>query len=131
MRTEGKKTYQAAVITLSDKGSKGEREDKSGPAIVERLTQKGYEVVETLLLPDDESMLKTQLLRWLTIKTGRFNSDYRRYGACSQRDITPEATLAVATKVVPGIAEAMRALSLQITKRAMLSRAVSVIRKEL
>ena len=123
-----KRPYQAAVITLSDKGSKGEREDKSGPAIVERLTQKGYEVVETLLLPDDEAMLKTQLLRLadqrqvdLILTTGGTGF--------AARDITPEATLAVATKVVPGIAEAMRALSLQITKRAMLSRAVSVIRK--
>ena len=103
---------RAAVITLSDKGSRGEREDKSGPLIVEMLTATGYKVEEALLLPDDAAQLKTQLLRL----------------ADAPRDITPEATCAVADRNAPGIAEAMRYHSLTITPRGMLSRGVSVLR---
>ena len=119
--------WQAAVITLSDQGAAGQRKDKSGPAIVERLEQNGYDVIEQLLLPDDQARLERELTRLcdqrqpdLILTTGGIGF--------SQRDITPEATLAVAQRHVPGIAEAIRAASMQITKRAMLSRAVSVIR---
>ena len=119
--------WQAAVITLSDQGAAGQRKDKSGPAIVERLEQNGYDVIEQLLLPDDRARLERELIRLcdqrqpdLILTTGGTGF--------SQRDITPEATLAVAQRHVPGIAEAIRAASMQITKRAMLSRAVSVIR---
>ncbi len=119
--------WQAAVITLSDKGAKGEREDKSGPAIVNRLKESGYEVVEALLIPDDREKLQAQLIRLcdqrkldLILTTGGTG-----FGP---RDLTPEATLAVADRMAPGIAEAIRAESLKITKHAMLSRAVSVIR---
>ncbi len=119
--------WQAAVITLSDKGSRGEREDKSGPAIAERLKANGYEVIEQLILPDEPEQLKTQLIRLcdqrrpdLILTTGGTGF--------SPRDLTPEATLAVAERNVPGIAEAIRAASLKITPHAMLSRAVSVIR---
>ncbi len=119
--------WQAAVITLSDKGARGEREDKSGPAIVERLKQNGYEVVEQILIADEQSLLKTHLIRLadqrqldLILTTGGTGF--------SPRDTTPEATLAVATRLAPGIAEAIRAASMQITKHAMLSRAQSVIR---
>ena len=118
---------RAAVITLSDKGSRGEREDKSGPAIVQRLEAEGYEVVEQILLADDAAALKTTLTRLadqrqldLILTTGGTG-----FGP---RDVTPEATMAVATRLAPGIAEAIRAASLAITPRAMLSRAVSVIR---
>lgn len=124
---QGKRLYQAAVITLSDKGSRGERIDESGPMIAQTLQERGYDVVETLLLPDGEEELKRQLMRLtdqrqvdLILTTGGTGF--------SPRDVTPEATLAVATRLVPGIAEAMRSASLTITKRAMLSRAVSVIR---
>lgn len=124
---QGKRPYQAAVITLSDKGSRGERIDESGPVIVQALQERGYDVVETLLLPDGEDALKRQLMRLadqrqldLILTTGGTG--------LGPRDVTPEATLAVATRLVPGIAEAMRSASLSITKRAMLSRAVSVIR---
>lgn len=124
---QGKRPYQAAVITLSDKGSRGERIDESGPMIAQTLQERGYDVVETLLLPDGEEELKRQLMRLtdqrqvdLILTTGGTGF--------SPRDVTPEATLAVATRLVPGIAEAMRSASLTITKRAMLSRAVSVIR---
>ena len=119
--------FTAAVITLSDKGFRGEREDKSGPACVKILEENGYEVVETMILPDGEEPLKTQLIRLcdqrqvnLILTTGGTGF--------SERDVTPEATLAVATRNAPGIAEAIRAGSMQITRRAMLSREVSVIR---
>jgi molybdenum cofactor synthesis domain-containing protein len=119
--------WQAAVITLSDKGAKGEREDKSGPAIVERLKNSGYDVVEQILLPDGVPALKATLIRLadqrqldLILTTGGTGF--------SPRDVTPEATLAVADRQAPGIAEAIRAYSMKITPNAMLSRAVSVIR---
>ena len=124
---EGHFPWQAAVITLSDKGAAGERKDESGPAIAKRLREAGYEVVEEVLIPDDERVLKQQLMRLcdqrqldLILTTGGTG--------CSPRDITPEATLAIADKNVPGIAEAMRAESLKITRHAMISRAASVIR---
>jgi len=123
----GKRPYQAAVITLSDRCSRGEREDAAGPAIVRRLTAAGYEVAETLLLPDDGELLKSHLIRLadqrqvdLILTTGGTGF--------AERDVTPEATLAVATRSAPGIAEAMRVHSLAVTPRAMLSRGVSVIR---
>ena len=126
-KREGHFPWQAAVITLSDKGSAGQRKDESGPAIAKRLTDSGYEVVEELIIPDDVRVLKQELMRLcdqrqldLILTTGGTG--------CSPRDTTPEATLAVADRNVPGIAEAMRAASLKITPHAMISRAASVIR---
>ena len=123
----GVRPWQAAVITLSDKGARGEREDKSGPAIAERLERSGYEVVERLLLADDQAALRAALIRLcdqrqldLILTTGGTGF--------SPRDTTPEATLSVATRLAPGIAEAIRAESMKITKHAMLSRGASVIR---
>lgn len=124
---KGPRPWQAAVITLSDKGAQGEREDRSGPAVAQRLRDNGYEVVEELLLPDERSPLESSLIRLcdqrqldLILTTGGTG-----FGP---RDITPEATLAVAQRQAPGIAEAIRAASMAITRHAMLSRAVSVIR---
>ena len=126
-KREGHFPWQAAVITLSDKAAAGQRKDESGPAIAKRLREASYEVVEEMVIPDDERVLKQQLIRLcdqrqldLILTTGGTG--------CSARDITPEATLAIADKNVPGIAEAMRAESLKITKHAMISRAASVIR---
>ena len=118
---------RAAVITLSDKGSRGEREDKSGPLIVEMLTAAGYVVEETMILPDEAKALKTQLIR---MADGRQVNLVLTTGGTgfSPRDITPEATCAVADRNAPGIAEAMRYHSLSITPRGMLSRGVSVLR---
>ena len=123
----GKLPWQAAVITLSDKGARGEREDQSGPAIADRLRDSGYDVIEQFMISDDPDLLKHHLIRLcdqrrpdLILTTGGTG--------VSMRDRTPEATLAVAERNVPGIAEAIRAASLKITKHAMLSRAVSVIR---
>ena len=118
---------RAAVVTLSDKGSRGEREDKSGPLIVEMLTAAGYVVEETMILPDEAKALKAQLIR---LADGRQVNLILTTGGTgfSPRDITPEATCAVADRNAPGIAEAMRYHSLSITPRGMLSRGVSVLR---
>ena len=120
--------FTAAVITLSDKGSKGEREDKSGPAAVEMLEEAGYEVVETLILPDEPLLLKTELIRLADQRQVDLILTSGGTGF-SLRDQTPEATMAVADRNAPGIAEYIRMRSAQITDRAMLSRGVSVIRK--
>ena len=119
--------WQAAVITLSDKGARGEREDKSGPLIVEMLTAAGYVVEETMILPDEAKALKAQLIR---MADGRQVNLVLTTGGTgfSPRDITPEATCAIADRNAPGIAEAMRYHSLSITPRGMLSRAASVLR---
>ena len=118
---------RAAVITLSDKGSRGERQDRSGPLAAEMLAEAGYRVEETLLLPDEAEGLKAQLIR---LADGRQLNLILTTGGTgfSPRDITPEATLAVADRSAPGIAEAMRYHSLSITPRGMLSRAASVLR---
>ena len=119
--------FRAAVITLSDKGFALEREDKSGPLLTTILEEHGYDVVESILLPDTQTKIETELKR---LSDGRQVDLIVTTGGTglSHRDVTPEATLAIATRNVPGIAEAIRAYSMQITKRAMLSRGVSVLR---
>jgi molybdenum cofactor synthesis domain-containing protein len=119
--------YRAWIITASDKGSSGEREDLSGPLIRELALNAGYEAAGYTLLPDDQVGLEKELSRIcdnglaeLVLTTGGTGF--------SPRDRMPEATAAVAERLVPGIAEAMRAHSMGITKRAMLSRAISAIR---
>ena len=119
----------AAIVTLSDKGSQGEREDKSGPAIQEILEKAGYNVIETLLLPDGIQPLAAQLSRLADQR--QVNVIFTTGGTgFSERDLTPEATIEVCDRMANGIAEAMRQYSLTITGRAMLSRAVSGIRKK-
>ena len=117
----------SSQAALSDKGSRGEREDKSGPLIVEMLTAAGYQVEETMILPDEAKALKAQLIR---LADGRQVNLILTTGGTgfAPRDITPEATYAVADRNAPGIAEAMRYHSLSITPRGMLSRAASVLR---
>lgn len=123
----GDRPLTAAVITLSDKGARGERKDESGPAAREILEQAGYQVVEMLLIPDEPEVLKTQLIR---LADGRQVDLVLTSGGTgfSLRDQTPEATMAVADRNAPGIAEFIRYQSMRITDRAMLSRGVSVIR---
>lgn len=118
-----------AVVTLSDKGANGQREDKSGPTICDIVKEAGWDVVETLLLPDEKEQIKKELIRLcdqrqvnLILTTGGTGF--------AKRDVTPEATIEVCDRMANGIAEAIRAYSMNITKRAMLSRAVSGIRKE-
>ena len=120
---------RVAIITLSDSGYAGQREDKSGLVIRELVEGVGYEVVHTALLPDGLEPLSSELKRLcdndltdLILTTGGTGF--------SPTDLTPEATLAVTERPAPGIAEAMRWQSLQITPRAMLSRAAAGIRKQ-
>lgn len=124
-----KRKFQAAVIVLSDKGSRGERKDESGPAAAEKLVQAGYEVVESLLIPDEPEILKQNLIRLADSRQVDLILTSGGTGF-SLRDQTPEATMAVADRNAPGIAGAIRSGSMAVTKRAMLSRGVSVIRKK-
>lgn len=119
--------FTAAVITMSDKGAQGLRVDESGPKAMQILRDAGYEIVETMILPDEEDELKKQLIR---LSDGRQIDLIITSGGTgfSKRDRTPEATLAVAERLAPGISEYIRMKSAEITDRAMLSRGVSVIR---
>lgn len=121
--------FSVAVITLSDKGFKGERVDKSGPMAVSMLEEAGYDVVEAFIIPDEPEMLKKELIR---LADGRQVDLILTSGGTgfSLRDQTPEATMAVADRNAPGISEYIRYKSSLITNRAMLSRGVSVIRKK-
>jgi molybdenum cofactor synthesis domain-containing protein len=119
--------YSVGIITASDKGSIGEREDVSGKLIEEIVVEHGYQVVHYIVLPDDRTTLKNEMIHMadelnlnLIITTGGTGF--------SQRDITPEASLEVIERNVPGIAEAMRMNSYKITPRAILSRGVAGIR---
>lgn len=123
------KLFRAGIITASDKGSAGAREDLSGPAIVEMIEPAGYEVVSQKVLADDEETLYQEMVR--LADEVKVDVIFTTGGTgLSPRDNTPEATMRAATKNVPGIAEAIRAYSLSITPRAMLSRAVSVMRNK-
>ena len=121
------RAFTAAWITLSDKGAEGLREDESGPLIGSILTENGYDVVETILIPDDEDILKNELMRLADQRQVNLVMTTGGTGF-SPRDITPEATEAVCERMTPGISEAIRAYSMTKTPRAMLSRAVSGIR---
>ena len=119
--------FQAAVIVLSDKASVGQREDLSGPKAQEILEKNGYEVIETVVIPDDSKRLKMELIR---LSDGREADLIITSGGTgfSFRDGTPEVTMDVADRNAPGIAEYIRMKSMEVTDRAMLTRGVSVIR---
>ena len=120
---------KAAIITSSDSGYAGEREDKSGSVIQEILEANDYEVVHTILLPDDRKMLSERMAE--IADSGEAELILTTGGTgFSPRDIMPEATEDIIDRRVPGIPEAMRAYSMTITKRAMLSRATAGIRKK-
>ena len=121
---EKDRPFTAAIITLSDKGAAGEREDKSGPLIQEMLVKEGYDVIETLLLPDGEQLMRLADQRQVNVIFTTGGTGF------AERDVTPEATQAVCDRMAMGIADAIRQYSLSITGRAMLSRAVSGIRKK-
>lgn len=121
------RAFTAAVITLSDQGAAGVREDQSGPKAVELLTEAGYEVQETLLLADDRKALEKQLIRLADQRQIQVIFTTGGTGF-SERDVTPEATIAVCDRMANGIADAIRNYSMTITPRAMFSRAVSGIR---
>ena len=122
--------YTAAIITLSDKGSRGEREDISGGVIEQMLNDWNVdiEITERLLLPDGIEPLSTQLIRLADQRQTNLILTTGGTGF-SPRDLTPEATIAVCDRLVPGIPEAMRAYSMTITNRGMLSRQAAGLRK--
>jgi molybdenum cofactor synthesis domain-containing protein len=118
---------KVGILTVSDKGARGEREDRSGTAIREIMTTAGYEIGGTAIVPDETALISAALVAWsdegldLILTTGGTG--------LSPRDWTPEATKAVIERETPGISEAIRAEGLKKTPTAMLSRAVSGIRK--
>lgn len=119
--------FTAAVITVSDKGSRGERVDTSGPALCAMVSQAGWEVIHTAIVPDEKDAIEKELIKCadsigaaLVLTTGGTGF--------SPRDITPEATLAVVERQTPGIPEAMRAESMKITPKGCLSRSAAGIR---
>ena len=120
-------SVKAAVITVSDKGSRGERVDTSGPAVAEKLTEAGFEIAWQSIIPDEQPQIASELIKCadqlglnLAVTTGGTGF--------SPRDVTPEATLAVVERETRGIPEAMRAESMRITPRGCLSRAAAGIR---
>jgi molybdenum cofactor synthesis domain-containing protein len=121
------KEYRVAILTVSDKGSRGEREDLSGLAVEEAVLDRGWRVEARDIVPDEPGDIEAKLRYYcdelgvdLVLTTGGTG--------LSPRDVTPEATRRVIEREAPGFAEAMRTASLQVTPHAMLSRAVSGIR---
>ncbi|MEK7813716.1 MAG: molybdopterin adenylyltransferase [Candidatus Desantisbacteria bacterium] len=121
--------FKVGILTISDRCSRGMREDKSGEAIQEMLAGLNSEVVQYEIVPDDREIIAQKLVEMADI-TGCDLVLTTGGTGCSPRDITPEATLMVIEKQVPGLAEAMRLSSLKITPHAMLSRAIAGIRKQ-
>lgn len=118
---------KVGIITVSDKGSRGERKDLSGPAIEEVISQIDGKVVAYEIIPDEQKEIEEILKEYADYK--RVDIIFTTGGTgFAERDVTPEATLAVINKLVPGIPEVMRMESLKITPKAMLSRATAGIR---
>ena len=115
-----------AVLTASDRGAAGVYEDLSGPRICAIMEQAGYTIADYQVCSDEQAQLEVQLGVWSRSSTVELILTTGGTGL-SPRDCMPEATLAVADRLVPGIAEAIRSYSMTITPRAMLSRAVAVI----
>ncbi len=120
-------SFKAVVITISDRGSRGERIDTSGPEIVGMLQQIGIEIVGQSIIPDEKELIRRSLIEWcdgektdLILTTGGTG--------VSPRDVTPDATREVIEREIPGMAEEMRRQSITITPRAMISRAIAGIR---
>ena len=121
--------YTAAVITVSDRCFEGEREDLGGPVVCQILEAAGYQLEYTVIVPDEQGLIRQELIKCadeldiaLIMTTGGTGF--------SNRDVTPEATIAVCTKMTPGIPEVMRAESQKITNRAILARQQAGIRGE-
>ena len=120
--------FTAAVLVSSDRAFSGVYPDKSGAFLKEKLTELGYEVVDLTVLPDDFDKLKTKLEEYVRDEVNLvFTSGGTGF---SPRDVVPEATKAVIDREVPGVSEAIRAKSFEITKKAMLSRATSGIKNK-
>lgn len=115
------------ILTVSDRSAHGERADSSGPVLVELVKEQGWHVSETLIVPDDIDILRDTFILWAD--SGDMDVILTTGGTgFAPRDITPEATRLVIDRLAPGLGEAMRAASLQITPHAMLSRAIAGMR---
>ena len=115
--------FNVGILTISDKGSRGERQDKSGEAIREILPSLDARIVNYEIVPDEKELIVEKLIKW----ADEYNLDVlitTGGTGLTPRDVTPEATLTVVDRIIPGFAEAMRAESLKKTPMAMLSRAV-------
>ncbi len=122
------KPIRAAILTVSDKGSRGQRTDESGPALARWLSERGVEIAASALVADEQALIARTLEQWcdagesdLVLTTGGTG--------VSPRDVTPEATLQVVERIIPGFSEAMRAASLAKTPFAMIARGVCGIRR--
>jgi molybdopterin adenylyltransferase len=120
---------KAAILTLSDKGARGEREDKSGPALAQWLSERGAKVMHTEVIPDDEELIVVKLMGWADSRA--FDLILTTGGTgVSPRDVTPDATLKVVERTIPGFSEEMRRASFAKTPHALISRAVAGIRAQ-
>ena len=120
---------RCAVLTISDRSSSGQREDKSGPILVEKVQEVGWEVTAQRIVPDDFNAIRDSLMEWCD--SGQVDLILTTGGTgFSGRDITPEATQSVIQRFAPGLAEAMRFESLKKTPHAMLSRGIAGIRSQ-
>jgi molybdenum cofactor synthesis domain-containing protein len=117
----------AGIITVSDKGSRGTREDLSGPAIAEMLAGAAIVVKHTIIIPDEIDQIQKAIINFADVEKLDLILTTGGTGV-SPRDLTPDATLEVIDKQIPGMAEAMRHQSMLITPHAMISRAVAGIR---
>ncbi|MGD8404298.1 MAG: MogA/MoaB family molybdenum cofactor biosynthesis protein [Anaerolineales bacterium] len=117
-----------SILTISDRSSRGERPDASGPALAGLVRAQGWHVVKQEIVADELEMIKATFRKWCD--SGEIDVILATGGTgFAPRDVTPEATRAVVERLTPGLDEAMRAASLQVTPHAMLSRAVSGVRK--
>jgi molybdenum cofactor synthesis domain-containing protein len=120
---------RVAILTISDTAAKGQREDRSGRAVAERCRALGWTVAQTAVLPDDRAMIETRLR--MLADGGQLDLILTTGGTgIGPRDVTPEATASVCEKLVPGLAEHMRAKGLERTPRAVLSRGAAGVRRE-
>jgi len=120
---------RVAILTVSDRGSRGERDDTSGPLLAAWLEERGAKVAETGIVPDEKTLISERLVEWadgggceLILTTGGTG--------VSPRDITPDATAEVLDRIIPGFGEAMRLKGLEKTPMAIISRAIAGIRGE-
>ena len=119
--------FYAGIITVSDKGSQGKREDLSGPAIAKMLAGAAIEIQKTLIIPDETDQIQNAIINFADVEKLDLILTTGGTGV-SPRDLTPDATLKVIDKQIPGMAEAMRHQSMMITPHAMISRAIAGIR---
>ena len=121
--------FNLGILTVSDKGSRGERHDESGMVIRGNLIELGNRLVKYEVIPDEVDIIAGKLAEWAD--EGSMDVIFTTGGTgLSQRDVTPEATLSIVDKIVPGLAEAMRSVTFKVTPFAILSRAVAGVREK-